>query len=139
MYVVFGKRVQRSWASWCKVEFRDVVRRIFGVGGGSSVKRVGNLRASEVGVRSRFVLVVEGAVEDARGCSFEDLGSPPSSSPSESESSILSASSSRASSTGSSKAASASSIRLLFNCSTSTLTFSPSPSTSSQIRFLSIV
>ena len=124
----------------CKVEFREVVRRILGIGGGVSVKRVGNLRASEVGVRSRFVLVVEGTVEDARGCCFEDLGSSPSpSSLSESESSMLSASSSWASSKGSWSAASASSMRLLFNCSTSTLTFSPSPSASSQTRFLSIV
>lgn len=33
--------------------------RIFGVGGGSVVKSVGNLAANASGVRSRFVLVVD--------------------------------------------------------------------------------
>ncbi len=108
------------------------------MGGGSSVNRVGNFCTSEEGVRSRFVLAVEGAVELARGVCLEDLAS--SSSSSESESSMLSASSSSASSSrGSSREASASSIRRLFSCSTSTLTLSPSPSTSSHTRFLSIV
>ena len=129
--------MQRSWASLCRVEFREVVRSIFGTGGDSSVKMVGNLRAREVGVKSRFVLVVDGAVEDARG---RRLGETSSSRSSESESSILSASSSCApSARGSSNIASASSMRRLFSCSTSTLTFNPSSSTSSQTRFLSIV
>ena len=76
-----------------------MVRRILGTGGGSSVNKVGNLTDREVGVKSRFVLVVEGAVEDARGRCPVDLGAlSSSSSSSESESSILSASSSCASS-----------------------------------------
>lgn len=143
MYVVFGKRVQRSSASLWRAEFKEVVRRILGVGGGTSVKRVGNLSEREAGVRSRFVLVAEGALDAARGRCFgcEFSLSPSSSSPSDSESNMLSASSSTASSSPPSRAAcsSASSIRLLFNCSTSTLAPKPSSSTSSQTRFLSIV
>jgi len=123
-----------------RVEFREVVRRILGTGGGSSLKSVGNLRAREEGVRSRLVLVVEGALEDARWRAV--FGSPSSSSSDpESESNMLSTSSSCSSSScdGSCSAASASSIRRLFNCSTSTLIPRSSPSTSSQTRFLSIV
>lgn len=138
--MVFGKRVQRRCASLWRVEFREVVRRILGTGGGSSEKRVGNLRASEEGVRSRLVLVVEGALEDARCRAL--FGSSSSSSDPESESSMLSTSSSFSSSSScnaSCSAASASSIRRLFNCSTSTLMPRSSPSTSSQTRFLSIV
>ena len=94
--MLFGKRVQRSWASVWRVEFREVVRRILGTGGGVSLKRVGNLRESDVGVRSRFVLVVEAAVEEARGRGLAVVVSSASDSSSdpESESNMLSASSS---------------------------------------------
>ncbi len=139
--MVFGKRVQSRAASLWRVELREVVSRILGTGGGSSEKSVGNFRASEEGVRSRFVLVVDGAFEDARCRTFFGSSSSPSSDP-ESESNMLSTSSSLPSSSScntSCSAASASSIRRLFNCSTSTLIPKSSPSTSSHTRFLSIV
>ena len=89
--MLFGKRVQRSWASVWRVEFREVVRRILGTGGGVSLKSVGNLRESEVGVRSRLVLVVEAAVEEARGRGLGVSSASDSSSDPESESNMLSA------------------------------------------------
>ena len=63
--MLFGKSVQRRLASLCSVEFNEVVMRILGVGGGSSEKSVGNFCEREDGVRSRFVLAVEGALEGA--------------------------------------------------------------------------
>lgn len=118
-----------------------MVMRILGIGGGSSEKRVGNLRARELGVRSRLVLVVEGALLAARCLRFADVESSLSSSlVLSSESSMLSASSSGVGSfCSTTSAASAASIRRRLSCSTSTLTFSPSLSTSSHTRFLSIV
>ena len=94
--MLFGKRVQRRRASSWRVELSEVVRRILGTGGGSSEKSVGNLRAKDEGVRSRLVLVVEGALEDARCRWRGDLGSSVSEldSSSSSESSMLSTSSS---------------------------------------------
>lgn len=75
------------------VELREVVSRILGVGGGESENRVGNLRAREVGVRSRFVLVVEAAIEPARGLWRGAFSFSESESASESESNMLSTSS----------------------------------------------
>ena len=49
----------RSWPSLWRVEFRDVVIKIFGIGGGSVEKRFGNLAASASGVKLRPVLVVD--------------------------------------------------------------------------------
>lgn len=138
---MLGKSVQRRLASLCSVEFSEVVRSILGVGGGMSLKSVGNLSARESGVRSRFVDVVDAASEAARGRCFGAFSSP---SFSESESSILSLSSSESSSSiassGASKASASSfSIRRRFSCSTSTLAPKLSSSTSSHTRLLSIV
>jgi len=95
----------------------------------------------ESGVRSRLVLVMEGALLPALCLRFADNKFPLSSSSElSSEPSMLSASSSGVeSSCSAASAASAASIRRRLSCSTSTLTFNPSPSISSHTRFLSIV
>ena len=48
-----------SWASWWIVELREVVIRIFGVGGMSVEKRFGNLAARASGVKFRALVVVD--------------------------------------------------------------------------------
>lgn len=53
--MLLGKRVVRRRASVWRVEFREVVMRVFGRGWGKEENRVGKRVVSAEGVRSRFV------------------------------------------------------------------------------------
>ena len=155
MYTEWGKRDVRMSASLWSVELRDVVIRIFGMGGASVEKMVGNLAARASGVKSRLVLLVDWVGDVARSVGvfiFETFAFFVTSTASFSlaVSIILSLSSfsssdicsSSPSPSSSANAACSSSTFLLFSLSTLTETPSPSPmslSTSSHTRFLSNV
>ena len=141
-------------ASLWSVELREVVIRIFGTGGASVEKMVGNLAARASGVKSRFVLLVDWVGDVARSVAvlvFEAFVCFATSTDSSSlaDSIMLSLSSSSPSDTSSSSslspssnAACSSSTFRFFNLSTFTETPSPSPtslSTSSHTLFLSNV